>query len=173
MLTEKEYFDYYAKNGRCIDQINKPKNPLNKRQLYSKYSKYIKKENIKKAKTEQKVSKGSSKDKKWIDIKLRVFFRDDSECQLLKKINDNEKSIIENHGYYSTVIDPAHVFNKSSFPSLYYEPLNVVCLNRISHSFLDNNKNPITGEAISKEEIKVWWIFIIGEDRYKLLESMI
>ena len=47
--------------------------------------------------------------------------------------------------------DMAHVFNKSSYPWMKYEPRNVVLLSRIFHNRLDEFKHPITGKQITKK----------------------
>lgn len=167
MFTLEQYKQYYRDEGRCVDQAHTPKNTLNDRVLESKYKKYVKKEN-------KKRDKKPKKDIEWEQAREEVFKRDKGECQLLKKLDYSSiRKLKENSGGLHNIIDPAHIFNKATYRELYYEPENIICLNRFSHSMLDFNKHPITGIAISREEVDYWWVIIVGIDRInKLLKKM-
>lgn len=165
MFTKENYFDYYVRNGKCVDQINKPKNPLNLKQLSTKYGKYVKKEEKKKNK------KIFSEDPKWDKLKEIVFKRDENTCQFMKTLKYNNYLLLrQTAGYLMATNDPAHVFGKGSHPHMKYCIDNVVTLNRWSHSCLDSSKHPITGELISAKEVYHWWTLIVGSEEYKVLK---
>lgn len=156
--TFEDYKKHYEKWGKCVDQAFPPKNPISEKSLKKRYEKFIKKSSFKKS---------FKKDEKWEQVREEVFKRDRGECQLLKILPlEYIQELKHNSGGLHKVIDPAHIFNKATYSSLYYDPNNIVCLNRFSHSCLDFDKDPITGESISKEKRNQWWNFIVGEERY-------
>jgi len=160
-MTLEEFTKNYYKYGKCSNQIRKPKNKLNEKQIKTQYDKYIKKLNDKK---EFEV------DEKWIKVREEVFNRD-GYCQLFDKLNAIELSFIKESLFYDTkIIDPAHVFGKGAYPHLKYDPENIVSLMRLFHSRLDSYHNPITGEPIDKLEHENWWRRIVGNDRYNKLK---
>ena len=164
MLSKEEYFSFYYEKGKTIDQIGYSKNNLNERQLESKYKKYCKKNE----------RKDFSIDQDWIDVREEVFERDKNTCQLLNKLPYTDTVLLkENSGFLCKIIDPAHIFNKASYPSLKYNSKNIVCLNRWSHICLDNLKHPIFGTPILKEEREIWWEFIVGKDRIDFLKNLL
>lgn len=176
MLSEQEYYDYYYKIGKCIDQIQTPTKPLNERTLATKYQNYKKKENRKLEKEQNKKpyqyvpQKGTLNDEKWQEIKRIVFNRDKGKCQLIEKLSKIQLKELKFNGYeLYQIIDPAHIIPKASFPKCYYDSEVIVCLNRYSHSMLDQQKHPLNGEAISKIEVTSWWMFIVGQEKYNYI----
>lgn len=164
MLSKPEYIQFYLTNGKCIDQIQKPKNKLNEKQLDSKYANYIKKEERKINHKESKVIKGTYKDTQWEETVAEVKKRDNNICQLLDKLPKAETLVLKaNSNGLHNIIDPAHILNKAVYVEVYYDPDAIVLLNRYSHSMLDQSKNPITGEDITQRQIWFWWKFIYGE----------
>ena len=165
MLDKKSYFNYYKVRGKCIDQLEEPNQPLNERQLETKYQNYKKKE-------AKKLSKTFEVDKLWEEVRYKAFVRDRYICRLTSKLAEVDKSLLKENakGLYKK-LDPAHVFSRGAFPHMKYEVDNLVILNRWSHSCLDSGKDPIFGKPLEKEEIDKWWEFIVGEDLYSKLKE--
>lgn len=173
-LTFEQYKNYYYDKGKTIDQINKPKNPLSEVQLKSKYQKYLQKLEKQEAKKEEEIKKLFAKepkvDEKWNKVKTEVQTRDQN-CQLWYKLTRNEREIVmDATGYFLLDReDSAHVFPRSVYPHMKYDPDNVVLLTRLFHSRLDHFQHPVTGKQISKEEQIGWWVRIVGTKRYDRL----
>jgi len=164
----EEYIEFYNKYGRCIDQVQRPKNKLNEIQLFRKWDNYKKKEERKEAKRADK-----QVDEKWLAVREEVFKRDDYQCQLYNKLNFAEKALFFNsNGYLTKTIDPAHVIPRSLSKNLYYDPDNIVTLDRIFHSRLDAFKHPLTGESIKKSDVEYWWVRIIGWELWTKLQQL-
>jgi hypothetical protein len=114
--------------------------------------------------------KRDKNDAKWNEVKATVYERDHNGCRLLRVLNPVEAiQLINEAQAFIHRVDPAHIFPVSTDPQLCYDPNNIVCLNRYSHSNLENLRHPITGVAITKEEEMQWWIRIIGQERFDLL----
>ena len=79
------------------------------------------------------------------------------------------QALDNNAGYFAKIIDHAHVIRRSRAPKLKYDASNIVCLNRFSHSMLDNYRHPITGAQISEKEYEGWWKQIVGDSEYNRL----
>lgn len=162
MLTKEEYFSYYYKNNKTIDQSSIPNNSLNERQLESKYKKYEKRFQV----------KDFQKDENWEKTRSLVYSRDNNTCQLIIKLSFPQlKELKINSNGLWKVLTPAHIFGKGSYPKLKYFADNVITLNQYSHSMLDNCCDPINGNLISKKERDKWWEFIIGSSNYKKLKE--
>ncbi len=159
MLSKEEYINYYKDRGKTVDQIGKSNNPLNERQLLTKYNKYVAKE--------EKKNNSYVVDEKWLETKQLVKDRDKGVCQLLNKLPFQIKqTLIENSNGFYKILDPAHRISKGSSVSKKYEVSNVWTLNRYSHSNLDSYKHPIKGYNINKEEHDLWWQIIVDEIKY-------
>lgn len=164
-LSLEQFIEFYHKRGRTPNQIQKPKNPLNEKQLESSYKRYLK--SIEKENEKQEID-----NQKMEEVYNRVDKRD-GDCQLISKLNVQDYAQLRLNGRgFSFIIDHAHVFGKGAYPHMKFMEDNIVLLNRYSHSMLDHRKNPITGENISSEEHEKWWIYIIGKDRYKKLKEI-
>lgn len=114
-----------------------------------------------------------SNDKKWQEVKDKVKARDKVD-RMLKVITPVEYKVLKTKaGYLLNTLDPAHYLPVSGRPDLCYKSYNIVLLNRYSHECLDSYKNPITGESITKEEVKLWWERILKGDntQYQYLKS--
>jgi len=111
-------------------------------------------------------------DEDWSSLRRRIQVRD-SHCRLVDVLSAREFFILKKHaGQLLGRCDPAHVIARSRAPHMKMNENNIVWLNRYSHDMLDNCKNPLSGEPISKEERDVWWKRIVGEAHYtKLLEE--
>jgi hypothetical protein len=110
-------------------------------------------------------------DKKWQDLKKAVTKRDKKGCRFLRVCTVKEALIIQRLApkVLLNCLDHAHIFPVSLYPELCYEIDNVILLNRWSHHHLDDCRNPVTGEGITKEERDEYWKKIIGENRYTRL----
>lgn len=161
-MTLEDFTESYYKYGKCINQLSRPKNKLNDKQIKFQYDKYIKTfNNIKEFKI----------DEKWVKVRNEVFNRDNNFCQLYDKLTNDELNLIKDSLFQDTkLIDPAHVFGKGAYPHLKYDVDNIVCLMRLFHSRLDSYHNPINGNSINKNEHEIWWKKIIGDDRYNKLK---
>lgn len=160
-MTFEEFVNQYKKYGKCPGQMSKPGHMLNERELGTRYEKYIKLK-------EKKIQKGSWDDPKWKEVADIVWKRDKGECRLLSRLKVDNLNLymyfIENN--ISTLykkLDLAHIIPRSKSSELYYEPNNIILLNRVSHSNLDTYHNPVTGEAINKEDHEWWWRYILDD----------
>ena len=99
-----------------------------------------------------------SKDLEWKKAKAEVKERDGLRCRLIRVLSYKEMLLLKkNAGPLITPLDPAHYIAVSENPNIMYMPENIVMLNRYSHTNLDNCRNPITGEPITKAEALRWW----------------
>lgn len=160
-MTFEKFVAEYEKYGRCPGQMSKPGHKLNERELKTRYEKYSKPK-------EKKIQKSSWEDPKWKEVADVVWKRDKGQCRLLSKLKiDNPELYVyfinNNLPSLYSKLDLAHVVPRSKSKELYYEPSNIVLLNRVSHSLLDSYHNPITGKSITKEEHEKWWRYILGE----------
>lgn len=107
------------------------------------------------------VPKRSSSDKKWQEVKDRVFTRDQSD-RIIKILTPQEVLILKkNAGRFLNILDPAHYLAVSKRPDLCYKSYNIVVLNRYSHDNLDHFRDPVTGVTITEEEVQKWWVRIL------------
>jgi len=170
-VTFEDFVAIYEKAGKCPQQMSKPKHTLNERELKSRYEKYIKSK-------KEKVQKGSWDDPLWQEVADKVWKRDKGECRLLSKLKiDNPDLYLyfikNNMKSLYTKLDLAHIIPRSQSAELYYEPTNLILLNRVSHSLLDSYHNPITGESINKVQRDEWWEYIIGNELWRKLNDSI
>ncbi len=167
MLTKDEYIHTYEKYGKTINQMNKPKNPLNKKQLETLYNKYVK--------TETKKLNKTFGDNKLNEVYTRVDIRDSNSCRLLNLLTPEEYNYIymSADNYFLTPIDHAHVYPRSTHPHLKYEEDNIVLLSRLFHSRLDQFQDPVTGQYIGPEMCKQWWNLILGPNQVESLNKKI
>jgi len=113
-----------------------------------------------------------NKDLKWKKVKEAVRKRDKG-CRLCKILTVKEMLILKRKaGRLLNFLDCAHIFPVGKYPILVYEKKNIVLMNRFSHHLLDDYKNPLTGDLLTKEEHTEWWIRIIGEKLYSELEIL-
>lgn len=161
MLSFKDFVTFYDKHKKCPNDAGRRRSqPMNVKQLKTRYAQYLK----------SNEQKGFKKDELWEEVRSFVFQRDHYTCRLsrtLSAVETNELQRLAGH-FYET-LDPAHVFSRSAFPKLKYDPDNIVLLNRYSHSMLDTHKHPITGETLTVEQLKAWWIRILGREKYTFL----
>jgi hypothetical protein len=158
-VTFEQFKEYYMKKGICLGQMSKSKHTLNDKELKIRYDKYSK---LKK----EKVQKGSWDDPLWQEVADKVWKRDKGQCRLLSKLKIDNPDLylyfINNNlpSLYSK-LDLAHIIPRSQSSELYYEPTNLILLNRISHGLIDTYHDPITGKSITKEEHEKWWRYIL------------
>lgn len=164
MLTFNEYKDWYVKNGKCIDQIQVPRNTLNEVQLNTKYLNYLRKEE----KRLQKIL-DRGEDLAWEKVSKIVWERDKG-CRLKPLLNYNEwGSFLSHNSYLFGEIDLAHIIPRSISKKLYYEPKNIILLDRTFHSRMDHGHHPLTGLTIDRKEMDRWWVRIIGNNLWEWL----
>ena len=102
-----------------------------------------------------------SDDQKWQQVKEEVRKRDKTD-RIFKVLNMKEALILKKTGGPQLqILDPAHIIPVSANSEIMYEACNIILLNRYSHEMLDNCRNPVTGQYISKEEREKWWIKIL------------
>lgn len=108
-----------------------------------------------------------SNDKQWQETKRLVSERDKGICRLLRILTITEAIKLKKSAgsTYLSKIDPAHYRAVSERPDLCYDPNNIVCLNRYSHSNLDDGKDPLDGHSITPEEVEGWWQRILKGNR--------
>lgn len=102
-----------------------------------------------------------SDDKQWQSVKEEVRRRDRVD-RIFKILNAKEAFVLRRNGSIQLqTLDPAHIIPVSSNSEIMYEACNIVLLNRFSHEMLDNCRNPVTGEHISRRERENWWVRIL------------
>jgi hypothetical protein len=165
-MTFEDFKNYYVERGSLPNDVGRRKNKLNDKQIKSRYDKYLKSEQKKIDRRER-----LNTDDKWKEL---VSNLDLTRCALVDRLmiinNDKDLSqLYEKAGPWIDIIDPAHIFGKGSYPHMKYDKENILPLNRYSHSCLDQNRDPITGEPISNEEIRKIWKLLVGIERYNKL----
>jgi len=174
LLSQEEYFAYYHRVGKCVDDISKPNKPINERRLQSKYEKYVSKEEKKKIRQKEKTKKVNDE---WDDLKQQVLDRDGPECQFLSMVKrelglQTYGKIVQRAGVKMiNQIDLAHIFPRSTHPELKYDSDNVIFVNRYCHSLLDEFKSPITEERITVEDKTNFFLLMLPKDRIERLEQ--
>jgi len=111
-----------------------------------------------------------SSDERWKALKEKVSKRD-KRCRLMKILTAQEYLILRKKAPAKLLErwDHAHVIGVGSHPHMCYNEKNVVLLNRYSHENLDNCRNPLTGEPITREERDDWWRRIVGDTIFEEL----
>lgn len=114
-----------------------------------------------------------SNDRQWQEVKDKVKARDKVDRMLKTATPAEYLALKKKAGYLLGILDPAHYLAVSDRPDLCYKSYNIVLLNRYSHECLDSFKDPITGEPISKEDVRLWWERILKSDatQYNYLKS--
>ncbi len=183
MLAFEEFEDYYETHNLTLpdERYNSRKHKLNKKQLERKYSQYQRRILREEEKLKEKLEKQYNKDmeykqdEKWEEVKSKLNLK---RCLLVDfLIKTNQKDLLNelkrNAGPLLKIIDPAHVFPRSGYPYLKYDEDNIIPLNRFSHSMLDQGRDPIFGDRISQEMVKMYWKAFIRDKKYPLLENKI
>lgn len=115
-----------------------------------------------------------SNDTEWKKVKDKVSKRDNNICRLLKVLSYKEALILKkNAGPFLNKLDHAHFIPVSQNSDIMYDENNICLLNRYSHSNLDSSRNPITGEYITSDQVRLWWIRILrgNINQYKYLQN--
>lgn len=115
-----------------------------------------------------------SNDAEWKKVKEIVSKRDNNMCRLIRILTYKEALILKkNAGSFINRLDHAHFISVSQDSSIMYDENNICLLNRYSHSNLDSCRDPITGDPITLDQVKDWWIRILkgNKNQYKYLES--
>jgi len=185
-LTFEKFKEYYEKYGKCINDVSKPKKKYSEQKLKERYGKLLKqlernaeRKKVSVEKQQEKKKEFEEVDYKWEEMKEIVFSRDKSKCQLisfLEEFNqfDTARELRESAGNLVRTIDPAHIYPRSTCPELKYDPDNVVCLNRFSHSMLDTFRDPVDGrQVLNIEERLLYFQLIVGEERMERLKLKI
>lgn len=178
--TYNEYELFFKKTGRFIDGSYVSAKGYNDNQLKSKYNNYVQSFEKSQKRFDRQVQKSKlpktvERDLLWDEMRLKVFKRDNYKCRLYAILTDDERRIFNEKIGFSWIqkLDPAHIFKVGSNPFLKYKEEFIVVMNRMSHSLLDSNHNPINGESISQEEIVLWWQRIVGKKFYLELEKQL
>jgi hypothetical protein len=157
-MTFSDFELYYLKNGRLPNKPA-PSKPYNEKQLKSAYEKECQRE----LKAKEKAQKDAEKVKTFKTAGPRV-------CALLSRLAVAKIAILkENAGGLIYTVDPAHIFGRGAFPHMADDEDNIVWLNRYSHGNLDTCRDPISGTQITDEKRKEWWVWLVGQERYKRL----
>lgn len=186
-MTYEKFVEFYQKHGKCINDVSRPKKPHTEEKLKEKYEKLLKQFERNKEKKEEQAEKFAEYQKEkaeeidlnWIETRNGVFERDKGKCQLIAVLEDLGMyelvtELRESAKGFIKIIDPAHIYPKGSYPELKYDPDNVICLNRFSHSNLDTLRDPIDGkEAITIIERLKFFEQMVGEERMNRLKSKI
>ncbi len=176
LLTEEEYYKYYYKYGKCKDQMSKPKNKLNDKQLLTKYLNYVKKEERKKEKRTTKIKEKTDGNSDWIVCRKKVYARDNEKCIVDQILTVEERNILKQSGsYIKKDISPAHYIRRSKSKAMECVVENVYTIYWSFHFRLDMHLSPITGKYITDEELDEWWYrvitFVYDEEMYEWLQE--
>jgi len=114
-----------------------------------------------------------STDERWKALKEKITKRDKSGCRLMRVLTAQEYILLQKKAPSKLLykLDHAHVWAVGTHPHMCYNEKNVVLLNRYSHECLDNCRNPLTAEPISREVRNDWWKRIVGSGVYEELEE--
>ena len=115
-----------------------------------------------------------STDERWKALKEKITKRDKSTCRLMRILTAQEYLLLRKKAPAKLLerLDHAHIKAVSERPDLCYDYWNCVLLNRYSHENLDNCRDPITAEPITKDERNRWWLRIM-EGNAKQYEYLI
>ena len=168
-MTFEQYKGIYEKTGRLPNTLPR-KNPYSEVELERKYEKYV--DSQERSMSKPRKAPSQKVDSDWEETKNESRKIYGANCLLLSRIStDTYRDIEDRSGGLHRIVDPAHVFPKGAFPSLKYDPENVIPLNRYSHTMLDQHRHPVTGEYLSPEELEGWWVFLVGKSTYFRLKS--
>jgi hypothetical protein len=166
----EEFKDDYEEY-HYIDKVSNryyPQKPLNEKQLQSYYLQYAKKWDKANSRMEIRTT-----DKSDDMLLYENILERDQGCRLLSVLTVSERIIWNDHqNGMGAILDGAHIFGKSAYPWMRYDPKNVITINRFSHSCLDLNKSPVDGHSISRNEKIEWWQRIIGKKNWEYLEEL-
>ena len=106
------------------------------------------------------MKKNRAKDERWIQVVNEVWKRD-GECRVWKCLTDDEKQYIadnfaDEYRVLSKTWDVAHIKNRHHRDK-YYDPYNLLRVARYFHSLLDQFKDPVTREDITKKQRNAWF----------------
>lgn len=177
-------FKEKCEKGHCIRNTIKSKKCLTdeKRELcFSKYNRKLVRDS-EKVKTKKPKTKKFKIDEQWEEL-LKLLWERDGQgdsykkgqcsranwqdyCRLWKCMTRDEKEYtLKNHVedlWLNENLDGAHIVSRKDDPSLKYRLDNVFLLGRLWHSLLDQYKDPITRELITKEKRLEWMMRIKG-----------
>ena len=115
------------------------------------------------------------KDEQWEEVRRLVRERDEGCCRFVKILSVGESKSAHDKGvaiYEGTLgSDTAHVIRRSQSSRLYYDPRNLVTLQRIVHQRLDTYRNPLTGKSATREETDTWWKRLVGLETWNYLQE--
>ena len=170
-LNEEEFIAKYESTGYLPHPMQyRGKGKLNIKSLKTKYKEYCKK-----VEALNNKPKGLSYQKEWDECREAVYARDNHECQLWGVLTEEEKKIAVENGYYGQFkrITPAHFLFRSTNPKLKCEVDNVYTISLMFHSWLDENRSPLTGEYIGKQRVlEEWWKRILPTEIYEKYKDL-
>jgi len=169
-ISFKDYCKAYFSTGFLLSGKYrvKPRKPLNDNQLKTRYNAHVRKlERLERGEINSDITKDQI-------IREECLKRDRNRCRLMSLLTPPEMRELINNSIPVLLnkLDVAHVFGKGAYPKLRYVIDNVVLLNRVSHNWLDQQKSPINGKAITLEAKLEWWRRIIGKKNYDRLREM-
>jgi hypothetical protein len=161
IMSQEEFIAFYKKYDRFPRGSYTGKRPINDRELKTRYDRYVRAESRSATYREEK------------EHPDEVMPEGPRRCSLLVLLDDvDARELKANAGQLLYTLDRAHIFGKAAHSNLRYNVDDVCWLNRWSHSCLDNQKNPINGKSISREDVIEWWKLIVGEERYARLSVL-
>jgi hypothetical protein len=180
MITFDQFKEYYQKWGKCINDVQPRTRPMSDVQLEKRYKLYVMSEEKKLDKLLVLSEKGEkNNDSKWYEVSRQALIRDNFQCRILSIMNSKQEKTFKEDmkikGELSliNILDVAHIISRSKCPKLKYELDNLVVLNRYSHYMMDQHRHPLNGEYIYDDEIKSWWMAIVGKAQYVRLGEKI
>jgi len=168
LFSYNEFISYYEEYKRFPIGIYTPKRKLNANQLQAYYKKYSDKIIKAEKKREEYFENIEKQDSLSYNVKEKVIKRDKNKCRLWEILNAEEREKAIQNGYnvpLAKKVTLAHVIRRSSKKELINTVCNIYQISLLFHERLDNYKNPLTGENISKEQVLLWWKRIINNKR--------
>lgn len=141
------------------------KHILNEKELKTKYKIYLKKCD--------KPIKSNLPDyqEDWEVCREKVYKRDNYKCRLWETLNNDEKSLARDNGYFNgwaSKISPAHIIPRSKDKDLICEVDNVVTLCLLFHGRMEEGQHPLTGDFIGKDQVyNEWWKRILPKEIFE------
>lgn len=160
----EEFQSFYNEKGYLPYNMYVSPNGLNNKQLKTKYQSYCKKVDGFNSTPDEKKKEFIEK---WNMVKEFVYKRDHHQCRLWKVLTLEERKEVLKNGYGGKFkeITPAHFIRRSKNKDLILDPDNIYTLSLMFHSHLDDFKNPLNGEPISKERVVEFWRRIIDNEQ--------
>lgn len=179
MLTLEAYIQFYNERGYLPDGQYCSPNGLNKKQLGTKYTKYLRalERKAQKAITPSLHAQEIFEAEQEVATRVDPNYRDIDKGFFWSKLTADEKtymlkkSSVFRNSDLEIIYDPAHIIGRGRSSKLAKDTDNIIMLPRYFHTFIDKYINPFTLKPLTSSEHEQLWIKIVGQERWDLLQS--